>query len=55
MNRRAVRWFVLVTIGLAVALGLRPISVREILAAYVLLLAAVALSALTGLNEGDPW
>jgi len=31
------------TIGLAVALGLRPISVREILASYVLALTAVAL------------
>jgi len=31
------------TIGLAVALGLRPASVREILAAYVLALAAIAL------------
>ena len=31
------------TIGLAIALGLRPISVREILAAYVLALTAVAL------------
>jgi hypothetical protein len=31
------------TIGLAVALGLRPISVREIVAAYVLALTAVAL------------
>jgi hypothetical protein len=35
------------TIGLAVALGLRPISVREILAAYVLALAAIALLVLT--------
>jgi len=31
------------TVGLAFALGLRPISVREILAAYVLALTAVAL------------
>lgn len=31
------------TIGLAIALGLRPISAREILAAYVLALTAVAL------------
>jgi len=31
------------TIGLAIALGLRPVSVREILAAYVLALTAVAL------------
>jgi hypothetical protein len=37
---------VLVTVGLAVALGLRPVSAREILAAYVLALAAIALIAL---------
>ena len=52
---RPVRWVVLVTIGLAVALGLRPISVREILAAYVLSLAAIALAVLTRLNARDPW
>jgi hypothetical protein len=34
---------VVVTIGLVVALGLRPVSVREILAAYVLALTAIAL------------
>ena len=55
VNWRAVRWFVLVTIGLAVALGLRPISVREIIAAYVLSVAAIALAALTRLNARDPW
>ncbi|HEY2072112.1 MAG TPA: hypothetical protein VGG88_00915, partial [Gaiellaceae bacterium] len=32
-----------VTVGLAIALGLRPVSVREILAAYVLALTAIAL------------
>jgi hypothetical protein len=52
---RPVRWFALVTIGLGVALGLRPISVREILAAYVLLLAAIALVVLTRLDARDPW
>ena len=52
---RAVRWFALVTLGLAVALGLRPISVREILAAYVLALAAITLVVLTRLNARDPW
>lgn len=36
-----------VTIGLAIALGLRPISVREILAAYVLALTAISLAELT--------
>lgn len=35
------------TIGLAIALGLRPISVPEILAAYVLALTAIALLMLT--------
>lgn len=35
------------TIGLVIALGLRPISVREILAAYVLVLTAIALLVLT--------
>ena len=36
-----------ITIGLAIALGLRPISVREILGAYVLALTAIALLVLT--------
>ena len=36
-----------VTTGLVIALGLRPISVREILAAYVLALTAIALLVLT--------
>lgn len=36
-------WIVVLTAGLAIALGLRPVSVREILAAYVLSLTAVAL------------
>ena len=35
------------TLGLVIALGLRPISVREILAAYVLALTAIALLVLT--------
>jgi hypothetical protein len=38
---------VVATIGLAIALGLRPISVREILAAYVLVLTAISLLVLT--------
>jgi hypothetical protein len=38
---------IVVTIGLAIALGLRPISVREILAAYVLALTAITLAELT--------
>jgi hypothetical protein len=39
--------FAVVTIALVVMLGIRPISVHEILAVYVLVLAAVALAALT--------
>lgn len=38
---------VVVTIGLVIALGLRPVSVREILAVYVLALTAIALVMLT--------
>jgi hypothetical protein len=44
------------TIGLVVALGIRPVSVREILAAYVLALTAVALYTLTHLARvGEEW
>jgi hypothetical protein len=47
---------VLATLGLVVALGLRPVSEREILAAYVLALAALALLELTRIARGvDPW
>jgi len=42
-----------VTAGLVVALGLRPASVREILAAYVLALAAVALAELSRLARTE--
>jgi hypothetical protein len=45
--RPPVGTLVVVTIGLAIALGLRPVSVREILAAYVLALTAIALLVLT--------
>ena len=44
---------ILVTVGVAVALGLRPISVREILAAYVLALTAIALLNLTRIARTD--
>jgi len=55
-RRRPIAPLVLVTIGLAVALGLRPASVREILAAYVLALAAVALVTLARLaHTEDAW
>jgi hypothetical protein len=42
---------VFATFGLAVALGVRPVSVATILAAYVLVLAAIALAALTRLTR----
>ena len=46
----------LATIGVAIALGLRPISVREILAAYVLVLTAIALLVLTRMaHTEDEW
>jgi hypothetical protein len=45
--RMPIGTLVALTLGVAVALGLRPISVREILAAYVLALAAISLLVLT--------
>ena len=39
------------TLGLVVALGVRPVSVATILAAYVLVLAAIALAALSRLTR----
>jgi hypothetical protein len=42
-----------VTAGLVVALGLRPVSVREIVAAYVLALAGIALLSLTRLARTE--
>jgi hypothetical protein len=45
-----------VTIGLVIALGIRPVSVREILAAYVLALTAIALITLARLaRTEDEW
>jgi len=45
-----------ITVGLVVALGIGPASVREILAAYVLALAAIALLTLTRLaRTEDEW
>ena len=46
-------WVAVLTVGLAIALGLRPISVREILAAYVLALTAVALLTLARLARAE--
>ena len=45
-RRRLVTGFVFATLGLAIALGIRPVSTDRILAAYVLALAAVGLAAL---------
>lgn len=45
--RMPVGTIVLVTVGLAISLGLRPAPVREILAAYVLALTAIALLVLS--------
>jgi hypothetical protein len=45
-RRLPIAQVVLVTIGLVVALGLRPVSTREIVAAYVLALTCIALLAL---------
>lgn len=54
--RQAVAQLATVTVGLAIALGLRPASVREILAAYVLALAAIALLLLTRIaHDTEEW
>jgi hypothetical protein len=54
--RRVVAGTVVATIGLLVALGVKPVSTGKILAAYVLLLAAVALAALTrSAREESEW
>jgi hypothetical protein len=55
-QHRPIAPLVLVTVGLTIALGLRPTSVREILAAYVLALAAIALLTLARLaHSEDAW
>jgi hypothetical protein len=46
-RRRLLSLWAGATVGLVVVLGVRPVSVRTILAAYVLVLAAIALAALT--------
>jgi hypothetical protein len=43
---RLVTGFVFATIGLAIALGIRPVATDRILAAYVLVLAAIVLASL---------
>ena len=47
---------IVITIGLVIALGIRPVSVREIVAAYLLALAAIALLTLARLaRTEDEW
>jgi len=50
--RRLMLLFASATLGLAIALGVRPVSAGTILAAYVLALAAVVLAALTRVARG---
>ena len=50
-RRRLLTLWAGATFGLVVALGVRPVSVSTILAAYVLVLAAIALAALTRLTR----
>jgi hypothetical protein len=50
-RRRLLTLWAGATFGLVVALGVRPVSVTTILAAYVLVLAAIALAALTRLTR----
>lgn len=53
---RVVTGVVVASVGLIVMLGVRPISTGKILAAYVLLLAAIALAALTrSAREASEW
>jgi len=52
-RRRPIAPVVLATAGLVVALGLRPATVRVIVAAYVLALAAIALLSLTRLARTE--
>ena len=51
-RRRLLTLCIGATLGLVVALGVRPVSVPTILAAYVLVLAAIALAALTRVARG---
>ncbi len=46
-RRRVTKLLVFTTLGLVIALGVQPVSVEQILAAYVLALAGIALGALT--------
>jgi hypothetical protein len=51
-TRRVAGAVATVTLGLVVALGVRPVATERIVAGYVLALAAVALAALTRLARG---
>jgi hypothetical protein len=51
-RRRIATSVVVATLALAVALGVQPIAVNRILSAYVLVLAAIALAALTRVLRG---
>ncbi len=51
-QRRLLGLFATATLGLAITLGVRPASVATILGAYVLALAAIALSAFTRAARG---
>jgi len=46
-RRRLATGFLVVTLGLVIALGIRPVPTERILAAYVLALAAIGLAAIT--------
>ena len=55
-DRRALTAAAVATLGLLVALAARPVSTREIVAAYVLALAAIELTHLTRVARGEePW
>ena len=51
-RRRLLALWGAATLGLVIALGLRPVSAATIVAAYVLVLAAIALAALTRATRG---
>lgn len=52
-RRRLVALVVTATLGLVVALGVRPVSTERILAGYVLALAAIALGGITRVMRGS--
>ena len=52
-RRRVSTLVALTTIGLIVALGVQPVSVERIVAAYVLALAAIALASLTRILDAE--